>query len=108
MGKAYWSTGDEKYAKEWIFQLRDWIKKNPQGLSKENDRFAWRPLETSRRVQDQTTLFNYFINSKNFTSEFLVEFLLNYHEHAELVSANYTKEGNHRLFQAQRMIYGGG
>lgn len=108
MGKAYWSTGNEKYAKEWVFQLRDWIKDNPIGLSRENDRFAWRPLETSRRVQDQTTLFNYFVNSENFTSEFLVEFLLNYYAHAELVSANYTKEGNHRLFQAQRMIYGGG
>ena len=108
MGQAYWSTGDEKYAKEWIFQLRDWIQDNPQGLSKENDRFAWRPLETSRRVQDQTTLFNYFINSEHFTAEFLMEFLMNYYDHAELVSANYTEEGNHRLFQAQRMIYGGG
>lgn len=108
MGKAYWSTGNEKYAKEWVFQLRDWIHDNPRGLSKENDRFAWRPLETSRRVQDQTTLFNFFITSENFTSEFLMEFLLNYYEQAELVSANYTDEGNHRLFQAQRMIYGGG
>tara|TARA_R110001592_G_scaffold363328_1_gene684156 strand:+ start:20062 stop:21981 length:1920 start_codon:yes stop_codon:yes gene_type:complete len=108
MGEAYWSTGNEKYAKEWIFQLKDWIKDNPKGLSKENDRFAWRPLETSRRVQDQTTLFNYFIKSENFTPEFLMEFLLNYYKQAELVSANYTKEGNHRLFQAQRMIYGGG
>ncbi|MFB9056881.1 heparin-sulfate lyase HepC [Mariniflexile ostreae] len=108
MGQAYWSTGNEKYAKEWVFQLRDWIKDNPKGLSKENDRFAWRPLETSRRVQDQTTLFNFFVNSEHFTPEFLVTFLLNYHEQAELVSANYTEKGNHRLFQAQRMIYGGG
>ena len=108
MGKMYWSTADEKYAEEWILQFRDWVKDNPRGLSKENDRFAWRPLECSRRVQDQTTLFNFFIDSKNFTSEFLVEFLLNYHEHAEWVSGNYTKKGNHRLFQAQRMIYGGG
>lgn len=108
MGKAYWATRDEKYAKEWVFQLRDWIKDNPKGLSKENDRFAWRSLETSRRVQDQTTLFNYFISSVHFTPEFLVEFLLNYHKHAESVSANYTKTGNHRLFEAQRMIYAGG
>src|SRR5690606_16966404 len=31
MGLAYWSTGDENYAKEWIFQYRDWVKKNPLG-----------------------------------------------------------------------------
>ena len=29
MGKAYRVTGDEKYAREWIAQYRDWIKKNP-------------------------------------------------------------------------------
>ena len=27
MGMAYRSSGDEKYAKEWIFQFRDWAKK---------------------------------------------------------------------------------
>ena len=29
MGKAYWLTKDEKYAKEWTYQFLDWIKKNP-------------------------------------------------------------------------------
>jgi len=108
MGEMYWATGDEKYAKEWIFQFRDWVNDNPLGLSKENDRFAWRPLETSRRLQDQTTMFNFFLNSKHFTPQFLIEFLKNYYIQAERVSANYTKIGNHRLFQAQRMIYAGG
>jgi len=108
MGKMYWSTQNENYTKEWIFQFRDWIKDNPRGLSKENDRFAWRALETSRRIQDQTTLFNLFLHSKYFTSDFLVEFLLNYHEHSEWVSSNYSKEGNHLLFQAQRILYAGG
>src|SRR5690606_31100985 len=73
MGLAYWSTSDEKYAKEWIFQYRDWVKKNPLGLSKENDRFAWRPLEASHRLQEQTSLFNIFISSPDFNSQFLLE-----------------------------------
>jgi len=30
MAKAYWHTGDEKYAKEWCFQLLDWTRKNPR------------------------------------------------------------------------------
>lgn len=29
MGKVYWLTKDEKYAKEWAYQFMDWIKKIP-------------------------------------------------------------------------------
>ena len=37
MGKAYRISGDEKYAKEWVFQYIDWIKKNPLvKMEKEN------------------------------------------------------------------------
>ncbi len=107
MGQMYWATGDEKYAKEWVYQMQDWIKDNPRGLSEENDRFAWRPLEVSRRVQDQTNMFVYFINSPSFTPEFLVQFLLNYSKHAESVRERYSDKGNHLLFEAQRMIYAG-
>jgi heparan-sulfate lyase len=108
MGKSYKTTGNEKIAQEWIYQLRDWINDNPQGLSKDNDRFAWRQLETARRVQDQTNLFNYFLPSPHFTPDFLIEFLSNYHVHAIRVHSAYSKRGNHRLFEAQRMILAGG
>ena len=75
MGKAYRISGDEKYAKEWAHQYIDWIKKNPlvkmnkkeyelisDGKIKgevENVRFAWRPLEVSNRLQDQTHSSSY-------------------------------------------------
>lgn len=108
MGKMYWQTNDEQYAQEWVFQLQDWIKDNPKGLSKENDRFAWRPLECSRRIQDQTTLFNYFVDSPSFTPEFLVDFLVNYRSHVSQIRQNYSEKGNHLLFEAQRMIFAGG
>lgn len=122
MGKAYRISGDEKYAKEWVFQYMDWIKKNPllivdrkdrQNLTDEqrklveNVRFAWRPLEVSNRLQDQTNQFTYFITSKYFTPEFLTEFLVNYHTHAEHILKNYSDKGNHLLFEAQRMLMGG-
>ncbi len=48
----------------------------------ENVRFAWRPLEISNRLQDQTSQFQLFLVSPSFTPEFLTEFLLNYHKHA--------------------------
>lgn len=107
MGLAYWSSGDEKYAKEWVFQFRDWVKKNPLGLSKENDRFAWRPLEVSTRIQDQTAIFNMFVSSPNFTPDFLLEFLNMYNQQANYILNNYSDKGNHLLFEAQRIIYAG-
>lgn len=123
MGKAYRVSGDEKYAKEWVHQYMDWIIKNPlieMNKSKyelissvevkgdaENARFAWRPLEVSNRLQDQTNQFLYFVDSPHFTPEFLTEFLVNYHKHALHILGNYSDKGNHLLFEAQRIIYAG-
>lgn len=123
MGKAYRISGNEKYAQEWVFQYTDWIKKNPlMRIDKEeyelanknqikedaeNVRFAWRPLETSHRLQDQISQFSLFITSPAFTPEFLTEFLVNYHQHAVHILENYSAGGNHLLFQAQRMLAAG-
>lgn len=123
MGKAYRVSGDEKYAAEWARQYMDWIRKNPYvKISKaeyeltgdsqlkadaENMRFAWRPLEVSHRLQDQPLQFQLFIDSPSFTAEFLTEFLVNYHRHAEHIINNYSDKGNHLLFEAQRMLYAG-
>ncbi len=123
MGKAYRVSGDEKYAEEWTKQYIDWIRKNPYvKISKkeyeltedtqlkadaENTRFAWRPLEVSHRLQDQPIQFQLFIDSPHFTAEFLTEFLTNYHKHAEHILNNYSDQGNHLLFEAQRMLYAG-
>lgn len=121
MGKAYRLTKDERYAEEWTFQFLDWIKKNPlteipkekyemldeaTGIS-ENVRFAWRPLEVSHRLQDQINQLSLFIVSPSFTAEFLTEFLVNYHRQAVHILHNYSAQGNHLLFEAQRMLYAG-
>ena len=123
MGKAYRISKDEKYAKEGPSQYLDWIKKNPlvtvnqeeyeiasagevKGTA-ENVRFAWRPLETSHRLQDQIHQFTLFVSSPAFTPEFLTQFLVNYHRHADHILHNYSKAGNHLLFEAQRMLYAG-
>lgn len=123
MGKAYVLTGDEKYAKEWVFQFMDWIKKNPYvkidkdafelkdkksyEAEKENARFSWRPLEVSDRLQNQVDQFLYFVASPNFTPEFLTEFLVNYHKHAVHIMNNFSDQGNHLLFEAQRVFFAG-
>lgn len=123
MGKAYRVTGDEKYAREWVLQYVDWIRKNPlveinpdlyeladvdsvKG-EVENVRFAWRPLETGIRLKDQIDQFLLFLPSRYFTPAFLTEFLVNYHKHAVHVQENYSAEGNHLLFEAQYVLNAG-
>ncbi|MFV0585773.1 heparin-sulfate lyase HepC [Bacteroides reticulotermitis] len=123
MGKMYYTTRDEKYAKEWAFQYVDWIKKNPLvAVTKEefelastgevradteNARFAWRPLEVGTRLEDQTQQFMLFKDASAFTPEFLTVFLVNYHQHANHILHNYSKAGNHLLFEAQQILYAG-
>ena len=123
MGKVYRQTGDERYAKEWTFEYMDWIRKNPlidmdtkkyekfdsKGLDSllENVRFAWRPLETSTRLQDQISQFTLFVSSPNFTPAFLTHFLCNYYQHANHILHHYSEMGNHLLFESQRMFFAG-
>lgn len=125
MGKMFKLTGDEKYAREWTFQYLDWISKNPlipqikKELSKEeqlkednkvddnNMRYAWRPMEVSHRLAEQYAIFQLFQTAEAFTPEFLLVFLWNTHRHAHFVYTNYSKEGNHLLFEAQRLLYAG-
>lgn len=104
---VYYATKDERYAKEWMFEFLDWAKKNPLGLSADNDRFAWRPLEISDRIQNLVPTFNLFLNSPNMTPAFLMEFLKSYHQQANHLNSNFAKEGNHRLFEAQRTLFAG-
>lgn len=107
MGIAYRASGEEKYAKEWIFQFRDWEKKNYLGRSIENNHIAWRPLEVSERIQSLPGTFNLFVASPNFTPAFLMEFLNSFDKQTTYIPENYSKEGNHLLFEAQRVLGAG-
>ncbi len=107
MALAYNSTKKEEYAKEWMLQFADWAKKNPFGLSEDNDKYAWRPLEVSDRLQSLVPTFAIFVNSPKFTPGFLLYFLKNYHEQAKYLPTHYAAEGNHRLFEAQRTLFAG-
>lgn len=121
--KAYYLSRDTRYVDAWVEHYTDWVKKNPldgverlkaQGASeeelkaeKENVRFAWRPMETSRRMQDQLTEFTLTLHSSRFTPDFLNLFLRMYRQHADYIMHHFSKQGNHLLFEAQRMVYAG-
>ena len=117
MGKAYRLSGDERYAKEWCAEYLDWIRKNPLGPYDEssigdwneadNVYFAWRPLEVSDRLEFQIHQFLYFLPAEAFDGEVLLQFLRNYHRHAQHILSHFSASGNHLLFQAQRLLFAG-
>lgn len=114
LGKAYRDSKDEKYAREWTFEYLDWMRKNPltdKARDKDGDMtgaenvfFAWRPLEVSDRILRQISQFRLFLDSPEFTPDFLLAFLENYHRHAAYLAQHYSAQGNHRLFEALRML----
>lgn len=108
LGLVYRSTGDERYAQEWVFQVRDWIRKNKQGAYPDDKDYAWKAFVTSFRLNYWSGYFNLFLNSPHCTPAFLMEFLNSYNEQANYVQANFTDIGNHRLFEALHMLYAGG
>jgi heparan-sulfate lyase len=102
MAKAYWHTGDEKYAKEWCFQLLDWTRKNPR--DQEHD-YAWRSIEAGIRGHNWIGLYQRFIDSPNFTSEVLVAFLNSLFDHADFLMTVYRTKSNWGLMEAEGMAF---
>ena len=116
MGKAYRTSGDEKYAKEWVYQFRDWVKKNPYkpfvidqhgtvssgtiDIDSPNECFAWRPLEIGIRLLRFPSWHSLFIDSKHFTPDFLMEFLSMLNYNMEVLKGTYSPAGNHLIHQA--------
>lgn len=107
LGIVYNSTGNETYAKEWVFEVHDWIQKNKQGAYPDDKQYAWKAFVVSFRLNHWSSYFNMFINSPHFTPAFLMEFLNSYKEQADYVMNNYTDIGNHRLYEALHMMYAG-
>lgn len=84
LGEAYWATGDEKYAQEFVAQFLDFIGKHPipvkrSGSSDHPLKYAapeWRTLEISIRIKGAwTNSFYRFLTSPSFTDHALCEML---------------------------------
>ena len=101
MARAYWHTGDEKYAREWVFQLTDWVKKVPNDPEHE---YAWLSLNAGIRGYQWSYLFQYFLDSHEFTPAFLVTFMNSCYQHAEYLMTKYTKN-NWGLMEAEGMAF---
>ena len=123
LGKAYRTTGKEKYAREYVAEFRDWVKKNPYkpfgidhegtvssgavGVDSPNECFAWRPLEVGIRLLRWVLQFDLFLPSRHFTPEFLLEFLRAYHQNASALMQSFSPSGNHLIHQSSGVIRAG-
>lgn len=123
LAKAYCTTGDEKYAREYVYEFRDWVKKNPykpfgidqQGtvssgtidIDSPNECFAWRPLEIGIRLLRWCRQFALFKDSGCFTPEFLMEFLRAYHQNASVLMDSFSPSGNHLIHQSSGILRAG-
>ena len=123
LAKVYCTTGREKYAREYVAEFRDWVKKNPYhpfgidqngtvssgaiGIDSPNECFAWRPLEVGIRLLRWSRQFSLFLDSKIFTPEFLMEFLRSYHENASVLMRSFSPAGNHLIHQSSGILRAG-
>lgn len=98
MGRVYWHTADEQYAKAWGEQLIDWVKKNPND---ETHRYAWRSIEAGIRGNSWCELYQRFIDSPSFTPQVLITFLNSLHDHASFLMTKYTTNSNWALMEAE-------
>ncbi len=102
MGRAYWHTGDEKYADAWCKQIVDWISKNPND---EDHKYAWRSIEAGIRGYRLTGLFQRFLDAPSFTTDVLIAFLNSCYDHAEYLMTQYRTGSNWGLMEAEGMAF---
>jgi len=102
MAKAWWHTGDEKYAAAWCNQLTDWVKKNPRD---KDHAYAWRSIEAGIRGYRWAGLFHHFLDAPSFTPEVMVAFMNSCYEHAEYLMTKYSSRSNWALMEAEGMAF---
>ena len=123
LGKLYSTSGDEKYAREYAYEFRDWVRKNPYrpfaidqrgtvssgsiDIDAPNECFAWRPLEVGIRLLRWCTHFSLFSQARCFTPKFLLEFLRSYHQNADVLMHSFSPAGNHLIHQSSGVIRAG-
>lgn len=83
LGKAYWATGDEKYAKAFVRQLNSWIDQCALPMKSFNGvGSAWRTIETGiRALGNWPDSYNYFLSSPTFDDESIIKMVKSFYEH---------------------------
>ena len=107
LGKAYWLTGDERYADECASQISSWIHDNPPGMG-----INWySSLEIGVRLISWGWAFHFFRSSSQFIAQAGNLFLKSLYQQAVFLRDNLTLNeevrNNHIIGEAAGLIFVG-
>jgi len=106
LGQAYFLTSDEKYTREYIYQVIDWIENNPVLFG-----VNWVcTMDVAIRACNLILSFLYFRDSNLINNNFVYEFVKNIFLHGIYIHKNLEKEPfspktNHYLSNLTGLIY---
>ena len=104
LGKAYLYTNDEKYVKEFMTEINDWIENNPVELG-----VNWiTAMEAAIRAVNWIWAYNFFAHSSVMTQNFKIRFLKNLFLHGRFIINNLEwsrVRSNHYLSDVVGLIY---
>jgi hypothetical protein len=105
LGKAYWYTGDERYAEEFVAQVNDWIESNPPKFG-----VNWVcTMDVAIRAVNWIWGYYFFKDSSCLTDEFMLGFLKSILIHGRYIMNNLENKfeviSNHYLSDIVGLIY---
>ena len=105
LGQAYWLTGDERYAREFVGEITDWIERNPWGHG-----VNWIcAMDVALRAISWTWGFYFFNESESCKSaQFRGALLRSLFLHGEWVASHLEKgpvNGNHYLSDGAGLVF---
>jgi len=109
LGRAFYTTGDEKYAREFVAELRSWVQDCPVPLdAPANVAFSrWRTIEAGIRAGTVwPEVFPRFLAAKAFDDDALVLMLKSFVEHAQYLT-RFHREGNWLTMEANGLYHVG-
>ena len=106
LGKAYWFTGNEKYAEEFVNQLEDWLKNNPPFYG-----IHWVSiLNVGIRMVNWIWAYHFFKDSPAFKKDIQIRFFKSLIFHGNHIVNNFqygAHADNHFLGNITGLIYFG-
>jgi hypothetical protein len=108
LGRAFYATGDEKYAAEFVAELKSWVRDCPLPPKADNKAFSrWRTIEAGIRAGSiWPEVYHRFLFAKSVDDEALVLFLKSYAEHA-LYLMQFHTSGNWLTMEANGLYHAG-
>ena len=88
LGRAYYLTANEKYAKAFVEQATHWIDNNP--LEDRLKKLSWRRIEAGIRCENWIKTFEYVKNSKYITPDFFAKFANSLYQHGEYIDQSFS------------------